>query len=177
MATVWVQILYFISLKRKKIQQLNCSVATVWVSYFVLFFFEKKKFQKLYCSVARAVVLYFVLYILEENKLQKLYCSVASAVVSSSFLRNAAAALSGDQLKRSRMFFLFFVYLVGHQNSVALKCFLIVDDEDTKLESNCLKNSSAPSSSKCRVDDCEGFDSFSYLNVDVKVRHLEIWCS
>ena len=73
--------------------------------------------------------------------------------------------------------FLFFVYLVGHQNSVALKCFLIVDDEDTKLESNCLKNSSAPSSSKCRVDDCEGFDSFSYLNVDVKVRHLEIWCS
>ena len=146
------RILYFLSLKRKKIQQLNCSVATVWVSYFVLFFFEKKKFQKLYCSVARAVV-------------------------SSSFLRNAAAALSGDQLKRSRMFFLFFVYLVGHQNSVALKCFLIVDDEDTKLESNCLKNSSAPSSSKCRVDDCEGFDSFSYLNVDVKVRHLEIWCS
>ena len=152
MATVWVQILYFISLKRKKIQQLNCSVATVWVSYFVLFFFE-------------------------EKKLQKLYCSVASAVVSSSFLRNAAAALSGDQLKRSRMFFLFFVYLVGHQNSVALKCFLIVDDEDTKLESNCLKNSFAPLSSKCRVDDCECFDSFSYLNVDVKVRHLEIWCS
>ena len=66
---------------------------------------------------------------------------------------------------------------MGHQNSVALKCFLIVDDEDTKLESNYLKNSFAPSSSKCRVDDCECFDSFSYLNVDVKVRHLEIWCS
>ena len=148
MATVWVQILYFISLKRKKIQQLNCSVATVWVSYFVLFFFEKKKFQKLYCSVARAVV-------------------------SSSFLRNAAAALSGDQLKRSRMFFFYFLFIWwGHQNSGALKCFLIVDDEDTKLESNCLKSSFAPLSSKCRVDDCECFDSFSYFNVDVKIRHL-----
>ena len=122
-------------------------------------------------------VSYFVLYFFGEKKLQKLYCFVASAVVSSSFLRNAAAALSGDQLKRSRMLFYFLFIWWGHQNSGALKCFLIVDDEDTKLESNCLKNSFAPSSSKCRVDDCECFDSFSYLNVDVKVRHLEIWCS
>ena len=120
-------------------------------------------------------ILYFIS--LKRKKLQKLYCFVASAVVSSSFLRNAAAALSGYQLNRSRMFFYFLFIWWGQQNSGALKCFLIVDDEDTKLESNCLKNSSAPSSSKCRVDDCEGFDSFSYLNVDVKVRHLEIWCS